>query len=254
MRISYKIIPIAIVIIFTQIIACEKQSKEPPLASFTISDELARIGDVISFQNTSEGANSFDWDFGDGSNSTEENPDHIYAANGTYQVTLKATNSGGYDEYTNGLRISYWSFRSDMPNKRGFNPSSVVDGKIYVVSGGDHHGQGALSAVDEYDPVTDTWSAKAEIPTPRQELTTDAVNGKIYAIGGGESPNIENYNGIEVYSTVEEYDPLTNTWTTGDPMPVKKWGHSSCTIDSKIYVIGGLLRLDGTKDVLEYHE
>ena len=247
MRISNKIIPISIVIIFTQTVACEKQSKEPPLASFTISDELARIGDVISFQNTSEGANSFDWDFGDGSSSTEENPDHIYAANGTYQVTLKATNSGGYDEYTNGLRISYWSFRSDMPNKRGFNPSSVADGKIYVVSGGDHHGQGALSAVDEYDPGTSTWNRKADMPTSRNDISCSVLDGKIY-VTGGEDASLVSLNIVEIY------DPLTNTWTTGDPMPVKKWGHSSCTIDSKIYVIGGLLRLDGTKDVLEYHE
>lgn len=35
------------------------------------------------------------WDFGDGSTSTEQNPQHEYADVGSWTVTLTATNEGG---------------------------------------------------------------------------------------------------------------------------------------------------------------
>lgn len=62
-----------------------------PTASFnTSADELNYI-----FINTSTNAASFTWDFGDDNTSNEENPTHNYAAEGTYIVTLTATNDCG---------------------------------------------------------------------------------------------------------------------------------------------------------------
>jgi PGF-pre-PGF domain-containing protein len=37
------------------------------------------------------------WDFGDGINSTEQNPTHTYSTPGTYTVSLNASNLGGYN-------------------------------------------------------------------------------------------------------------------------------------------------------------
>src|SRR5207342_3054798 len=41
---------------------------------------------------------SYAWDFGDGTNSSEADPTHTYAAAGTYQVTLKVTDAGGLSD------------------------------------------------------------------------------------------------------------------------------------------------------------
>jgi PKD repeat protein len=50
----------------------------------------------VSFVDNSEGVvTSWAWDFGDGTTSTEQSPTHTYAAGGTYNVTLTATNAGG---------------------------------------------------------------------------------------------------------------------------------------------------------------
>jgi hypothetical protein len=38
---------------------------------------------------------SYLWDFGDGASSTDENPTHLFAAPGTYEVTLEACNIEG---------------------------------------------------------------------------------------------------------------------------------------------------------------
>ena len=51
----------------------------------------------------------------------------------------------------------------------------------------------------------DTWAQKADMPTARADLAACAVNGEIYVIGGGWGPFL---------STVEVYDPSTNTWST----------------------------------------
>lgn len=234
-----RIILIAISTYLILITACEKSSKEPPEASFTISSEIARVGDTIFFQNTSEGANTFEWDFGDGNGSTEENPIHIYTATGSYIIHLKVTNADGSDEASTGLEITLWSARALMPTGRWLLNTCVVNGKIYAIGGGTHYGKGALGTVEEYNPETDTWSTKSEMPTPRQEPASSVVDGKIYVIGGGESPSNTNYNGLECYATVEEYDPATDTWTEKSPMPTARWAHSACTVDGRIYVIGG---------------
>jgi parallel beta-helix repeat protein len=44
------------------------------------------------FTDASTGPTSWMWDFGDGSTSTDQNPDHIYASNGDYTVSLIAYN------------------------------------------------------------------------------------------------------------------------------------------------------------------
>ena len=57
-------------------------------AAFTI----APLGDYSwSFTDQSTGASGWLWDFGDGNTSTEENPVHTYAVNGSYTVCLTIT-------------------------------------------------------------------------------------------------------------------------------------------------------------------
>jgi gliding motility-associated-like protein len=46
------------------------------------------------FTNTSLAGQSFQWDFGDGSTSTDINPTHLYSAAGTYTITLIANDPG----------------------------------------------------------------------------------------------------------------------------------------------------------------
>jgi gliding motility-associated-like protein len=52
------------------------------------------LGEAISFSNTSTNGNSYEWDFGDGSNIlvTTTPPSHSYTNAGTYSVKLLATN------------------------------------------------------------------------------------------------------------------------------------------------------------------
>lgn len=55
---------------------------------------------VVSFSNSSSNATSYEWDFGDGNTSTDENPWNNYGAVGEYDVTLIATTNGCANDTT----------------------------------------------------------------------------------------------------------------------------------------------------------
>lgn len=66
--------------------------------SFTHSQPVSCVApSTISFQNTSMGTGNmtYEWHFGDGTTSTDENPAHIYATNGSYTVKLIVRNNTG---------------------------------------------------------------------------------------------------------------------------------------------------------------
>lgn len=54
----------------------------------------------VTFTNTSEDADSYHWDFGDGDDGTDRNTFHRYAVDGDYTVVLTATNNCGSDDTT----------------------------------------------------------------------------------------------------------------------------------------------------------
>lgn len=75
------------------------------IAGFTVPSRKVNSGAEVSFTNTSIGAESYSWDFGDGSPVTEdEHPTHIFASAGTYQVKLKVM--AGTDEHTKQMTIA----------------------------------------------------------------------------------------------------------------------------------------------------
>jgi parallel beta-helix repeat protein len=66
--------------------------------SFTASKSSILIGDIVSFTDTSTNGNpplSYEWEFGDGTTSTLQNPSHSYSVAGIYAVSLNVTDSDG---------------------------------------------------------------------------------------------------------------------------------------------------------------
>jgi PKD repeat protein len=71
------------------------QFKTTPQVAFTADNLLGFPVMTVTFTNASTNADTYEWNFGDGSAlSTATNPTHAYQAQGTYTVTLKATNTG----------------------------------------------------------------------------------------------------------------------------------------------------------------
>jgi PKD repeat protein len=64
------------------------------VAAFDMSTSNAAIGASVTFTDRSAGSpTAWLWSFGDGSSSNVQNPVHAYAAQGTYLVTLSASNA-----------------------------------------------------------------------------------------------------------------------------------------------------------------
>jgi len=61
-----------------------------PSARFIVPDSSIAAPEKIKLENTSEGAEQYIWDFGDGTTSTDSIGSHRYYASGNYLVRLKA--------------------------------------------------------------------------------------------------------------------------------------------------------------------
>ena len=70
---------------------------KPPVANFTFTPATPRVGQTVQFTDQSTDPDgkiqSWSWDFGDGTTSTERNPRHQYAREGTYTVKLTVTDN-----------------------------------------------------------------------------------------------------------------------------------------------------------------
>lgn len=81
----------AAILIAALLAGCE----DLPTVGFTFESGEVTQYDEVAFTNTSVGADSYLWDFGDGWTSAEENPTHVFKDAGTFTVKLVASNADG---------------------------------------------------------------------------------------------------------------------------------------------------------------
>jgi PKD repeat protein len=99
---SNSLLLISLIIIITGIANCTKPDKDNnptqapvPTSDFSFSGGGCTAPCQVAFQNNSQNATTYSWDFGDGTKSTGTNPTKTYNAGGAYTVTLTATGAGG---------------------------------------------------------------------------------------------------------------------------------------------------------------
>jgi PKD repeat protein len=106
-----------------------------PFVSFSYTGTPV-VGDTIRFHTINgSSATTFNWDFGDGSTSTDTEPAHIYSAEGTYSIKLRVDNkydAGGnvkiviindplYTYKITGNKV--WQFNTRYKYSNGFDTS-----------------------------------------------------------------------------------------------------------------------------------
>jgi len=87
-----------------------------PVTDFTATP-LSGISPLsVTFSDkTANNPTSWQWSFGDGGTSTEQNPVHNYTTNGLYSITLLASNSHGSDTLTRTNYISIGGSTTGVP-------------------------------------------------------------------------------------------------------------------------------------------
>ncbi|MPM30464.1 hypothetical protein SDC9_77014 [bioreactor metagenome] len=95
---------------------------EIPLAMFTHSNSTT----PVQFVNSSTNALEYFWDFGDGTNSTEENPTHYFPYDGMYTIALIASACGHSDTTSETFWVATLGIESAEYSIRFF-PNPVHD-------------------------------------------------------------------------------------------------------------------------------
>jgi hypothetical protein len=159
----------------------------------------------------------------------------IYAIGGISGSTLSTVEE--YNPLTNT-----WTAKAAIPTKRRLMVVAAVNNKIYAIGGVDGSNSSNINytnVTEEYDPATDTWTTKSPFPIVapsnhilgNQYIGGAVANGKIYIVAykaggfsGGQSPTYI-------------YDPSTDTWTTGEPVPFTYTRYSVTSLNNTIYVL-----------------
>jgi len=166
---------------------------------------------------------------------------------GLFSAVATADSSGGQP-----LAKLSWSLGPSIPNAHQEGAGVEAKHKFYVISGGDVScsdvgGATATTAVDIYDPVSNSFSVGPSVNIARDEYPLAARVGDSIFLIGGTAPC-----GTTVRPT-ERLNLSTNTWTvlpsSGDlPLGLDGTEHCGVAIDNKIYYFqsGGIGVFDTT--------
>jgi PKD repeat protein len=100
-------------LIVTIFSSCVREPIYDPFASFSVDYSLVLPNEVVNFTNYSTDAESFQWDFGDGTFSSDVNPSHYYSHEGTFTVKLTAINHNQYDYATVTIEVQETTLEVD---------------------------------------------------------------------------------------------------------------------------------------------
>ncbi len=135
-----------------------------------------------------------------------------------------------------------WSAGPSMDTGLAYGAACALNGKIYEIGESTTSERGTLTGpvdLEIFDLASNKWSLGPSLPTQRIDFTASVLNGKIYVIGGETEPDTAGYSESFPSSSVEIFDPSTNSWSEGPPMPTARSGLTSSVVNGKIYAIGG---------------
>ena len=131
-----------------------------------------------------------------------------------------------------------WAKRAKMPTRRDEVKAVVVNEKIYAIGGAGWpqilHGGPNLSTIEEYDPKINRWQKKKDMPNLRSAFATIVIENNVYLIGGF----VRIAGIVEFLDTVEIYNPETEEWREGTPLPTARMPGGTVLVDGNIYMFG----------------
>ncbi|XP_036998307.1 kelch-like protein 36 isoform X1 [Artibeus jamaicensis] len=128
-------------------------------------------------------------------------------------------------------RCKQWIKVASMNQRRvDFYLASIED---MLVAVGGRNENGALSSVETYSPKTDSWSYVAGLPRFTYGHAGTIYKDFVY-ISGGHDYQIGPYR-----KNLLCYDHRTDVWEERRPMITARGWHSMCSLEDRIYSIGG---------------
>ncbi len=145
-----------------------------PSVSFFPDPLNTCIGDSISFINqTSPTTSTWNWEFGDGTSSTQESPTHLYGAAGTYKVSLYATTNYGCKDSLKNIPINIY------PKPSAAIDTTWIDYDTWTI---------------QFDDVSNAGSA------------TSSITSWLWNFGNGATPSTSSSSSeVVTYSSMNNY-------------------------------------------------
>lgn len=117
----------------------------PPVADFSFVPLTATDPYIVSFTDLStDNPDSWLWDFGDGTTSSQQNPNHAYLSQGTFTVTLQVSNRNGINLISQNLDASFAPCPNDPVDLNGWRQTSIqtaydnaADGEVIKIQASD---------------------------------------------------------------------------------------------------------------------
>jgi len=202
--------------------SCQEETPAPTV-SFTFEVD----GSDVTFTSVTTDTDSYLWEFGDGSTSTEANPVHSYVVSGTYAVTVTVTGGGGdasaaedveilpgFDEMLTGgptaTNGKTWVLSPSYTE--GVDGGSAVESSMAILLAGAENLLTVIGFPEEYN---DEFTFKSD-----GTFTVDNKNGASLAnlmwslYGGVAGEVVQTPAANEIGLCTKAYDsPLTSTWT-----------------------------------------
>jgi PKD repeat protein len=201
-------------------------------------------GSQVIFNNTTTNGNSYFWTFGDGTTSTETNPNHLYPTDGQYDVILTATNECGMmsteivtisivalpaagfttatrsgcapltvsfqDESSESTSAWDWSFEGGTPaTSDEENPTVVYDAPgtyTVVLTVSNSSGMNTLTQIDYIEVFPETV-ADFDLTTMDDEISivNNSMNATGYIWSFGDGTTSTEANPTHVYTSSGTY-------------------------------------------------
>ncbi|MDG2149148.1 MAG: kelch repeat-containing protein [Planctomycetota bacterium] len=171
----------------------------------------------------------------------------IVVCGGVKDDLFTTTQCAVYDPAAN-----VWRMRSPMVNGRN-HAAAATDGSKLFIFGGRGPGSGDTNMVANgfadiqcYDPATDSWDSSTFANSTLKALpvgrggTGRALwhRGEFYVFGG-ETLNGPGAVSGNVYDRVDIYNPNTNSWRAGTPMPTPRHGIFPVRLHGNAFLMGG---------------
>jgi N-acetylneuraminic acid mutarotase len=144
---------------------------------------------------------------------------------------------------------TFWTNGAEMPTNRSSTSGVALDGKIYIIGGGDVLNSkfpiignlGMTDIVEVYYPEMNKWNTTAALPQPLDHVASAAYNDKLYAVGGFDRDR-------NPTDKIYIYDPHDDEWKEGSNMPTARSASAAEFIDGILYVIGGMKGREGAEN------